>query len=297
MCGFSLRPCPRQSMATTRRMGARVSIHPVSTHCRRMSTPQPCSKMMGCPDPSSSWWTRTTDMVPADRVRVYGHGSDEPGNELNSLPSFVAVRRSGADGVELDVRCTADDQLVVIHDHQLPDGRQIAAVGRSSLPAGVPALEEVLDTCAGMIVNIEIKNYPSDPAFDPSQRVTDLVVDLLEARRLADTVIVSCFGMACLDRVRARRPSVPTAALLLSRRPVEQVLAPVIEHGHRIVHPYDTMVDDAFMAAARSHALDVNVWLGEDDSRARLEALVEFGVDGIITSAPARALAAVARAG
>src|SRR5437764_8476874 len=109
------------------------------------------------------------NLGPVNPVLVYGHGSDEPGNKLNSAASFVAVRRSGADGVELDVRRTADDQLVAIHDHQLPDGRQIAEVGRSSLPAGVPTLEEVLDTCAGMIVNIQIKHYPSDPAFDPSQ--------------------------------------------------------------------------------------------------------------------------------
>src|SRR3954451_11883396 len=113
-----------------------------------------------------------------NRVLVFGHGSDDPGNKLNSAASFVAVRQSGADGVELDVRRTADDQLVAIHDHRLPDGRDIAATDRSLLPADMPALEEVLDVCTGMIVNIEIKNYPSDPAFEPDERVTDLVVDV-----------------------------------------------------------------------------------------------------------------------
>src|SRR3954452_23690175 len=194
------------------------------------------------------------NVEPRSRVLVYGHGSDEPGNKLNSAASFVAVRQSGADGVELDVRRTADDQLVAIHDHTLPDGTPVAAARISQLPPDLPTLAEVLDICAGMIVNIEIKNYPSDPAFDPSERVTDLVVDLLQERGFTDSVVVSSFGMGCIDRVLVREPSLSTAALALSRRPAEQVLDPVVAHGHGIVHPYDTMVDAAFMAAARSRS-------------------------------------------
>jgi glycerophosphoryl diester phosphodiesterase len=58
--------------------------------------------------------------------RVYGHGSAEPANEINTLPSFARVRDTGADGVELDVRRTADDCMAVIHDHLSPDGRAVA---------------------------------------------------------------------------------------------------------------------------------------------------------------------------
>jgi len=227
-------------------------------------------------------------------VLIYGHGSGELGNDLNSRPSFVAARQSGADGVELDVRRTADDQLVAIHDHHLPDGREIASTRSAHLPDEVARLEEILDICAGLIVNIEIKNFPSDPAFDPSERVSELVVDMLEQRQFADTVIVSSFGLACIDRVRARQPALSTAALLLSRRPPEQILDPVVAHGHRIVHPYDTMVTPAFMAAARDRSLEVNVWLGDDESTERIEELVKLGVDGIITSAPEQARRVVA---
>src|SRR4051812_18145821 len=84
------------------------------------------------------------NVEPRKRVLVFGHGSDEPGNKLNSAASFVAVRQSGADGVELDVRRTADDQLIAIHDHTLPDGTPVAAAHSSQLPPEVPALAEVL---------------------------------------------------------------------------------------------------------------------------------------------------------
>jgi glycerophosphoryl diester phosphodiesterase len=55
-----------------------------------------------------------------------------------------------------------------------------------------------------------------------------------------------------------------------------------VEHGHRIVHPYDTMVDEVFMTAARARSLEVNVWT-LDVGLDRYDELIELGVDGIIT--------------
>src|SRR3954452_21051881 len=105
----------------------------------------------------------------------YGHGPDgaEAGSEaINRLPSFEWCRRLGADGVECDVRRTADDELVVIHDAELDDGTGIARAHRADLPAFVPGLAEVLDACRGLIVNLELKNFRRDPGFDPTQRIT-----------------------------------------------------------------------------------------------------------------------------
>ena len=223
-------------------------------------------------------------------VVVFGHGGDEPGHPLNSLASFVAVRASGAHGVELDVRRTADDHIVAIHDHTLPDGRPVASTPRAQLPPDIATLHEVLDVCAAMTVNIEVKNFPSDPAFDPDERITDLVVDVVRGRGMTDAVIVSSFGMGSIDRVLAHHPELRTAALVLSRRPPEVILDRVVAHGHRIVHPYDTMVTEAFMSCARARSLAVNVWLDEDESVARMRQLVDLGVDGIITSHPERVL-------
>ena len=176
------------------------------------------------------------------RPRVFGHGPvDGVGSHINTLESFGESRLRHADGVELDVRRTSDDVLVVIHDAAL-DGHPIDQVARQDLPAYVPDLARALDECRGLTVNIELKNFPSDPGFDPNQRLTHLVIDLLSERDGADDVIISCFDLAAIDLVRERSPLVPTAALLLSRRPPEALLGPVVEHGHRVVHPYDTMV-------------------------------------------------------
>ena len=50
------------------------------------------------------------------RCRIFGHGSGNGGDALNSRASFERVRALGCEGVERDVRRTAEDQLAVVHD-------------------------------------------------------------------------------------------------------------------------------------------------------------------------------------
>ena len=171
-------------------------------------------------------------------MKIFGHGTLEPGNLINSRASFRALAAAGFDGIELDVRRTADDGLVVIHDAAYGDGRPVDETMFDERPEAVATLAEALDLCAGMVVNIELKNYPGDPAFDPHEEIAALTVELLHhRRRRRDNVIVSSFGLACIDRIRAHDPSIDTAHLVLSRRPAVDVVRPAVDHGHRIVHP------------------------------------------------------------
>jgi glycerophosphoryl diester phosphodiesterase len=221
---------------------------------------------------------------------IYGHGTTEPENRINSRESFVAVRRLGVDGVELDVRLSQDGELLVIHDHYFEDGRAVAETSSPERPGDIIDLALALDLCKGLIVNIEIKNYPSDPAYDPSERISARVLDLLDSRGNADRVLISCFGVGSLNYIRARRPELATAHLVLSRRPAEEVVRICVDHGHRVIHPYVSMVDAAFMKVARDHDLTVNVWTGFDETDESLEALISLEVDGVITGFPERAL-------
>ena len=226
---------------------------------------------------------------------VFGHGpEDSSPHAINRLASFDWCRRHGADGVECDVRRTGDDHLVVIHDASLPDGRVVADARRAELPEFVPGLDQVLDACRGLIVNVELKNFPRDPGFDPAQRITRLVLELLAARGHADRVLVSCFDFAALDLIRAEAPAIPTGVLYLSRRPAAELLDRVIDHGHSAVHPYDTMVDETFVHEARTRGLQINVWFGTTD-RTRLRTLVDLEVDGLISDQVAEARRAVDR--
>jgi glycerophosphoryl diester phosphodiesterase len=219
-------------------------------------------------------------------LRIYGHGSLEPGNVINSRESFVRLSGLGIEGVELDVRRTRDDALVVIHDPHYLDGRAVDETPVADRPDEILLLAEALDLCEGLELNIELKNYPQGECFDPDERIADRVVELLGHRGHRDQVIASSFGLACIDRVRALRPEIPTAHLVLSRRPAAEVVRPAIEHHHGLVHPYESMVDEEFMACCRDANLRVNVWTGFDETEETIESLLSLGVDGVITANP-----------
>ena len=55
-----------------------------------------------------------------------------------------AAFRSGAGGLETDVRATRDRVLVLNHDAMLADGRLASSLTAAELPASIPLLEELL---------------------------------------------------------------------------------------------------------------------------------------------------------
>lgn len=102
--------------------------------------------------------------------RLYAHrGLHGKGASENSLEAFERACRAGV-GIELDVRLSADDMVVVFHDDTLErlcgqtscvDAMTLAQLKTCPLPDGtsIPTLEEVLALVAGRVpLLIEIKN-------------------------------------------------------------------------------------------------------------------------------------------
>lgn len=194
----------------------------------------------------------------------------------NTVAAFALARSLGADGVELDVRRSADGRLVVHHD-PLPAG---------PVPDHVPTLVEALDTCGGLLVNVEIKNAEGEPDFDPDRRLALDVVALLAQRPGRDRVLVSSFDLATIDAVRAADPSVPTAWLVVGI--AEDTLAVLVDHGHRVLHPWFGSVTEAVLAEAHRRGIELNVWTCDDP--ARIAELARWGIDGVCTNVPDVAL-------
>lgn len=204
----------------------------------------------------------------------------------NTVPAMERAMALGADGVELDVHRTADDELVVRHDAGSPAGvlcdLTLAQI-RVALPE-VPTLTEVLDVCRGVLVNVEVKNLPVDPDRDPDDRAAELLVALLEARGGADDVLVSSRNLASIDRVRAQVPGLPTALVTRDGDPLDGLLA-VGAHGHAALHPAVWTLEGPMLGVltqrAREHGVRVNVWTVNE--RRDAERLAAAGIDGIFT--------------
>lgn len=218
-------------------------------------------------------------------VRVIAHRGASAAAPENTVEAFRLARTLGADWVELDARRTRDGAVIVHHDAVLADGRTIVELDRQELPDHVCDLAVALDACEGMHVNIEIKNWPDDPDFDPSERVAEQVVDLVRERGLRDRVLVSCFHRPTIDRIRVLDPELATAFLfVLHEGTWEELAADVAAGGHRALHPWEGFVDEAMVAAARAHGLELNVWTVDDPER--MAQLVALGVDGLCTNVP-----------
>jgi glycerophosphoryl diester phosphodiesterase len=220
---------------------------------------------------------------------VFAHRGCTQGFVENTIDAFAEARRLGADGVELDVRLIADGALAVHHDAEIPGLGAIAALGVADLPAHVPLLAEVLAVCEGLVVNVEIKNAPQDPGWDPSEAVAALVAAAIAEAGWTDRVIVSSFQVPTLRAVQAADPSLALGALWGFATQPGPALAEAADAGFRAVHPFVSSVDLDLVRRAHAAGLALNVWTvnAPDD----LRAVVAWGVDAVITDRLEDALA------
>lgn len=225
-------------------------------------------------------------------VQVIAHRGASAAAPENTLAAFALARELGADWVELDARRTRDGRTVVHHDAHLPDGRVIVELDRADLPESVCDLSAALEACSGMSVNIEIKNSPADPDFDPGEGVADAVVELVGRRHSRSTTLVSCFHRPTIERVHELDPALPTALLFYEPSSWVSLAEAVAAAGHSALHPWDGLVDAGLVEAAHAQGLLVNVWTVDDP--ARMAELVGLGVDGLCTNVPDVARAVLA---
>lgn len=223
--------------------------------------------------------------------RVLAHRGATAVAPENTLEAFVAASALGADGVELDVHRTADAGLVVHHDAEARGLGVLAERSQAEIRAAspeIPTLEEALEVCTGMLVNVEVKNLPGDDDYDPAEGVATGVVELLTRRRGRDDVLVSSFNLESVDRVRELDASVRTGFLtLVGMDPVDAVEV-AHAHGHGAVNPDVRALVGRTAAATvtRAHELGmtVNAWTVNDEDEMRR--LAAAGVDAVITDVP-----------
>ncbi|GGC53908.1 glycerophosphoryl diester phosphodiesterase [Hoyosella rhizosphaerae] len=213
--------------------------------------------------------------------------------------------RNGYSYIEIDVHATSDGVVIVLHDATLDRVSDVAGKV-SSIPwsqvqsakvggkGAVSTLEEVLAALPSARFNIDVK---TDSAVDP-------FVDLIERTQSHGRISIASFSTRRLSRLRRkfqRRGGVPAAAFspagvaavwALSRTPWSQKV-PLgglrrVAWGDMAQVPRTyrgrTLVDDRFVALVHRLGAEVHVWTVDDDSDMR--ALLDIGVDGIVTDRP-----------
>jgi glycerophosphoryl diester phosphodiesterase len=252
-------------------------------------------------------------LLPARTPVVIAHRGGRGLWPENTIFAFRRAVEMGVDALELDVRGSADGELVVLHDERVD--RTTNGKGRvqdlswaelKSLDAGhhwtadaggtypyrqrnirIPRLQEVLQEFSGVPMSIEIKQE-SPPILAP-------FCAALRSAGLGPRVLVSSFKSDLVKAFRAACPEMATSATAGEATlfwALEQVFSSRLYSppcGSFQV-PEQTgkfrVVDRGFVAAAHAQGLSVHVWTVND--LAAMQRLVALGVDGIITDYPDR---------
>ncbi|MCL7378994.1 glycerophosphodiester phosphodiesterase [Streptomyces sp. 35G-GA-8] len=209
----------------------------------------------------------------------------------NTAAAFRRAAELGYRYFETDVHATADGRLVAFHDATLDrvtdtrgriaelswkDVRRARVAGKEPLPLFEDLLEEFPDAHW----NVDIKAAPAQLPLVELIRRTDswdrvCVGSFSEARvagaaRLAGPRLATSYGVRGVLGLRLRSYGIPAPV----RRGAVCAQVPESQNGIRVV-------DERFVRTAHALGLQVHVWtVNEPD---RMEALLDLGVDGIMT--------------
>lgn len=228
---------------------------------------------------------------------IFAHSGAQAYAPSNTMPAFELAVSQGADGIELDVHCSADGHAVVLHDFTIeiaPETRARVAdltlsqlkaldVGSKFSPtfagAQIPTLDEVFEAVGQpLLINVEIKSHSAE-----TDGVEEVVAACITRHAMQARVLVSSFNPLCLKRFRALLPHVPIGFLHGKDSP--SVVHSLLDGlAYEAYHPQDSLVDEQVMARAREAGHIVNVWTVNDTARG--VELRDLGVHGIITDAP-----------
>ena len=233
----------------------------------------------------------------------------------NTLTAFRVGASFQADALELDVRLSADDVVMVFHDETLE--RTTNGVGKvrehtlaelKALDAGyhftndngatypyrgqgvtIPTLAEVYAEFPDLLINVDIK----DPLPEAAERLAEVIAEA----GATDRTIVGSFHDDILTHFRKIAPDVATAAgetetrafyflqwLKLGRlhRPLSDVYQIPPRYGRF------QLATPSFIASAHKLNQAVHFWTIDDP--AEMRGLLDMGADGIITDHPDLAL-------
>lgn len=212
----------------------------------------------------------------------------------NTLLAFAKALEAGAEMMELDVRLTADKEIVVAHDLNLSratDGhgpidrytlKELRSFNAAKLwpelfPEPIPTLREVIELVAGKAqLNIELKDV------ERHKDLPELVARELENWGDPDQFLFSSFDHQAIAQLRKTWPQYPCAILYGEKEddPIAKARA-VDAQG---LHPHFKSISSEEIKKAQQAGLFVNVWTVNEPRE--MEAFLAWQVDGIITDHP-----------
>jgi glycerophosphoryl diester phosphodiesterase len=212
-----------------------------------------------------------------------GHRGAKAYAPENTLKSFKKALEIGIDAVELDVRKTKDNQLVVIHDADIKrttNGEGFVSAFTlkeiQGFDAGsgekIPTLEEVLDFLDKKVkVFVELKEIG----------IEEQVLAIVKEKGLEKNVVITSFIEEALKKVRELNGDVETGIIYANyKNPIKAAL----ELKANYLLPLYRFTHTANVEKAHQNGLKVVVWTINKPEEVKEYA--KKGVDGIASDNP-----------
>ncbi len=212
-----------------------------------------------------------------------GHRGARAYEPENTLTSFRRAIELGVDAIELDVRKTKDNELVVIHNadvNKTTDGNgpvnsfTLEEIKKFVAEKGehIPTLEDVLDTVGKRVkILVELKEEGTE----------EKVIELIRRKKLMDDVIIISFNEDVLRKVRELNDNVTLGLIYVRHKnPIQSALVLKAEY----LLPLYRFTHSVNVKKAHEAGLKVIVWTINTKEEA-LE-YKKKGVDGITTDRP-----------
>ena len=254
-------------------------------------------------------------------LELHAHRGGTVSNGKPAFPeeSLEAYRHAAANGfvLEVDAKLTKDGVPVAIHDATVDRTTNCTGEVRSFTLAALKAcrfdvlgspggglatkkvrpgghiatIPEVLELArlTGSRVNLEIKNLPTDPDWDPTPGYANRVMDAVKAAGLSRSqLLIQSFLSTNLDVAKQRIRRVRTSALALGVSDALVTLAK--DNGYDYISPQWPITADFVRQAHRAGRLVLPYTLNK---RADVRAAAKAKVDGLITDDPLMAARAL----
>jgi len=210
-----------------------------------------------------------------------GASAYEPENTLRSVNKALEMR---ADMIEVDVRSSKDDTIVVFHDENVKrttngDGyvKDLTLEELKKLDAGkgqrIPTLKEVIDSVrqkAILVIEIKVRD------------IEESVVKIVERESIEKGVIITSFYHPIVRNVKELNPTIKTGVIFKCHPVKPSELASNAQAN--ALFPEHKYISQQMVEETHKHNLEIYPWTVEDLDKASY--LIKIGVDGVVTNKP-----------
>jgi glycerophosphoryl diester phosphodiesterase len=226
-----------------------------------------------------------------ENIAITAHRGSSLKAPDNSMAAIRYAIEDGADYIELDVRETADGQLVLLHDKDLlrvardprdvwdltlAEIRMLEANSRFNTGiegSRIPTLGQAIDLIRGKAkLYLEVKTSPRSP------NLLQRVIETLQQEDMLDQTLLAALEPEVLRQAQQLAPGIRTSLL------VHSVIGSIDGQPFDVLALRDVLINPARISNIRQQNQEIHVWTVND--RRTMSRMIDQGVDNIITDRP-----------